>query len=42
VTVEGKLLASNVVSYLDPTPVIAKMQELTELEEIKKAIGWTS
>lgn len=28
VTVDGQLLGSNVVSYLDPTPVVAKMQEL--------------
>jgi hypothetical protein len=28
VTVDGQLYASNVVSYLDPTPIITRMQEL--------------
>jgi hypothetical protein len=28
VTVEGRLLASNVVSYLDPTAVVVKIQEV--------------
>ncbi|KIW00738.1 uncharacterized protein PV09_07722 [Verruconis gallopava] len=32
-TYEGKLLATNVVSYLDPMPVLAKMQEVTTIPQ---------
>jgi hypothetical protein len=41
-TLEGKLLAFNVVSYLDPTPVVAKIQEIMAATAETQPAGPTS